>query len=294
MIPPAAARPYPGSPDGFTGGLPKMPAGGCNPARPADADRTGFLVLWLSSAPGHRDGVTLPGRPTPTPNSPPEMTPTAALLAFTLAAAILTITPGLDNALVLRTAAVEGARRALMAGLGISAGCLLWGAIAAFGLGSLLAVSTFAYDTLRICAAIYLFYLGIKLLWSTLPGRKAAAAPARPLTAATATAATARHGTTGTGWFLRGCLTNALNPKVGVFYITFLPQFIPAGADVLRFSLLLAVVHAVVGMLWFVLLVAATRPLARWLSRPAVTRGLDRVTGAVFIAFGLRLALEKR
>lgn len=217
------------------------------------------------------------------------MTVTAALLAFTLAAAILTITPGLDNALVLRTAAVEGGRRALMAGLGISAGCLIWGTIAALGLGSLLAVSTFAYDTLRICAAIYLFYLGVKLLWRTLPGRKTAATG----TSGILTAAD-QPGTTGAGWFLRGCLTNALNPKVGVFYITFLPQFIPAGTDVLRFSLVLATVHAIVGMLWFVLLVAATRPLARWLSRPAVTRGLDRVTGAVFIAFGLRLALEKR
>lgn len=217
------------------------------------------------------------------------MTATAALLAFTLAAAILTITPGLDNALVLRTAAVEGSRRALMAGLGISAGCLLWGTIAALGLGSLLAVSTFAYDTLRICAAIYLFYLGIKLLWNTRAGRRNTATGAPGILATPD-----RPSTTATGWFIRGCLTNALNPKVGVFYITFLPQFIPTGADVLRFSLLLATVHAIVGMLWFVLLVAATRPLARWLSRPAVTRGLDRVTGAVFIAFGLRLALEKR
>lgn len=270
------------------------------------------------------------------------MTATAALLAFTLAAAILTITPGLDNALVLRTAAVEGSRRALMAGLGISAGCLLWGAIAAFGLGSLLAVSTLAYDTLRICAAIYLFYLGIKLLWSTRAARRTSGHAAMEISdpgtvagtgtgtgtgtsagigtgfgtgvgigtgsgtgtgtgtgnctapSASRIAAATRPGSTATAWFVRGCLTNALNPKVGVFYITFLPQFIPAGADVLRFSLLLATVHAIVGMLWFVLLVAATRPLARWLSRPAVTRGLDRVTGAVFIAFGLRLALEKR
>ncbi|MCP2513972.1 LysE family translocator [Achromobacter mucicolens] len=254
------------------------------------------------------------------------MTATAALLAFTLAAAILTITPGLDNALVLRTAAVEGSRRALMAGLGISAGCLLWGAIAAFGLGSLLAVSTLAYDTLRICAAIYLFYLGIKLLWSTRAVRKNSGQAAKQISGtgteadidtgtrtgigtgtgtgtgagnctappASRIAAATRPDSTATAWFVRGCLTNALNPKVGVFYITFLPQFIPAGADVLRFSLLLATVHAIVGMLWFVLLVAATRPLARWLSRPAVTRGLDRVTGAVFIAFGLRLALEKR
>lgn len=218
------------------------------------------------------------------------MTATAALLAFTLAAAILTITPGLDTALVLRTAAVEGGRRALMAGLGICAGCLLWGAIAAFGLGSLLAVSTLAYETLRICAAVYLFYLGAKLLWRTLPG----CSPGPHATASDPALRGAPAATSATGWFLRGCLTNALNPKVGIFYITFLPQFIPAGSDVLTFSLLLAAIHALLGVLWFALLVAATRPLARWLSRPAVMRGLDRMTGAVFIAFGLKLALEKR
>ncbi len=213
------------------------------------------------------------------------MTATAALLAFTLAAAILTVTPGMDTALVLRTAAVEGGRRALMAGLGIAAGCLIWGVVAALGLGSLLLVSTVAYDALRIGAALYLFYLGAKLLWGTLPGRQAAPDASRPAPAAAASAG---------GWFVRGCLTNALNPKIGIFYITFLPQFIPAGADVLRFSLLLAGIHALLGILWFAVLVAATRPLARWLARPAVMRGLDRMTGAVFIAFGLKLALEKR
>ncbi|WP_447919325.1 LysE family translocator [Achromobacter aegrifaciens] len=213
------------------------------------------------------------------------MTATAALLAFTLAAAILTVTPGMDSALVLRTAAVEGSRRALMAGLGVATGCLAWGAVAAFGLGSLLLVSTLAYDALRLCAALYLFYLGVKLLWGTLPGKQAVPNATRPTPAAASSTS---------GWFVRGCLTNALNPKIGIFYITFLPQFIPAGADVLRFSLLLAGIHAVLGILWFALLVAATRPLARWLSRPAVMRGLDRMTGAVFIAFGLKLALEKR
>jgi len=218
------------------------------------------------------------------------MTPNAALLAFTLAAAILTITPGMDSALVLRTAAVEGSRRALMAGLGVATGCLAWGAVAAFGLGSLLLVSTLAYDALRICAALYLFYLGVKLLRGARAGKQTAhGAAARPAPAAAASASASAS-----GWFMRGCLTNALNPKIGIFYITFLPQFIPAGADVLRFSLLLAGIHAVLGILWFAVLVAATRPLARWLSRPAVMRGLDRMTGAVFIAFGLKLALEKR
>ena len=91
------------------------------------------------------------------------MTIGQALLSFTLAAGLLTITPGLDTALVLRTAAVEGGKQALLAGVGICFGCLLWGAAASFGLSALLAVSSFAYNMLRIVGAIYLGYLGIKL-----------------------------------------------------------------------------------------------------------------------------------
>ncbi|OZI74632.1 LysE family translocator [Bordetella genomosp. 12] len=209
---------------------------------------------------------------------------TAALLSFALAALIMTLTPGLDTALVLRTAATEGARRALMAGLGICAGCLAWGAAAAFGLGALLAASQLAYDLLRIAGAVYLLYLGAGMLWRARQPRAA-----NGLTAP----AQAQPGTGALGWWRRGCLTNLLNPKVGIFYLTFLPQFIPAGVDVLGFSLLLAVVHAAIGMLWFGALVAATRPLARWLGRPGVGRGLDAATGTVFVAFGLKLALSR-
>ncbi|OZI78444.1 LysE family translocator [Bordetella genomosp. 2] len=216
------------------------------------------------------------------------MTPTAALIAFCLAAGILTLTPGLDTALVLRTSAIEGGRRAMLAGLGICAGCLVWGVVAALGLGSLLAASQTAYDVLRICGAAYLFYLGVKLLWRAVQGHPpaAAAGPAAP---------PASHWSgTGAQWFLRGCLTNVLNPKVGVFYVTFLPQFIPAGVDVLGFSLLLAGLHALMGVLWFAALVAATRPLSRWLQRGSVLRGLDAVTGGVFVAFGVKLVMERR
>ena len=225
------------------------------------------------------------------PPANPAMTATAALLAFTLAAAILTVTPGLDNALVLRTAAVEGGRRALLAGLGISTGCLAWGAAAAFGSDRCWpcppSPTTCAHRRGRL-SVLPGRATAVEHLARTPPGR-----PGRRLRAAGG--GTVRPSASGgAGWFMRGCLTNALNPKIGVFYVTFLPQFIPAGADVMRFSLLLAAVHAVLGMLWFGLLVAATRPLARWLSRPAVMRGLDRMTGAVFIAFGLKLALEKR
>ncbi|RIQ18144.1 LysE family translocator [Bordetella avium] len=217
------------------------------------------------------------------------MTATTALLAFSIAALIMTLTPGLDTALVLRTAATEGPRRALMAGLGVCLGCLgclAWGAAAAFGLGALLAASQLAYDILRLTGAAYLFYLGAGLLWRS---RRSAGGGGPDIQQGDT-----RANVSALGWLRRGCLTNLLNPKVGVFYITFLPQFIPQGVNVLGFSLLLAALHALVGLAWFAALVAATRPLARWLSQSAVGRGLDAATGTVFIAFGLRLALERR
>ena len=89
---------------------------------------------------------------------------TDSLLAYTLAATLLTLTPGLDTALILRTATAEGGRKALHAALGIDLGCFIWGAVVAFGLGALLAVSELAYTLLKWCGAGYLCWLGIQLL----------------------------------------------------------------------------------------------------------------------------------
>ncbi|HEX2763255.1 MAG TPA: LysE family translocator [Allosphingosinicella sp.] len=201
-----------------------------------------------------------------------------SLVAFTAAAALLTVTPGLDTALVLRTATADGARRAFAAGLGICLGCLAWGVATAFGLGLLLRASSFAYTALRWTGAAYLLWLGVHLLM-------------RPRGAFDTEAVAPRA--EGSAWFRRGFLTNLLNPKVGIFYMSFLPQFIPPGADVAFFTLLLATVHALLGLAWFALLVVATRPLAMALRRPALVRTLDRVTGGLFLLFGLRLALTR-
>ncbi|HEX8262024.1 MAG TPA: LysE family transporter, partial [Allosphingosinicella sp.] len=95
-------------------------------------------------------------------------------------------------------------------------------------------------------------------------------------------------------WFLRGLLTNLLNPKVGAFYVSFLPQFIPASANVASTTLLLAAIHAALGLVWFLLLIGATRPLARVLRSARVVRALDRLTGGVLIFFGLKLALSRQ
>lgn len=203
-----------------------------------------------------------------------------ALIAFALAAGVLTITPGLDTALVLRTAAVEGSRRAAAAAFGIVSGLLVWGTIASVGLGALLAASQLAYNILRIAGAAYLFYIGGQMLWRAIRGDIA--------DDAMAASEEGRH-----SWFLRGMFTNLLNPKVGVFYVTFLPQFVPAHTSVIAFSMLLTTIHATEGILWLGLLIFATRPLSRWLSRPRVKRGLDGTSGVVLMGFG-GLLLAKR
>ncbi|BCQ63220.1 lysine transporter LysE [Pseudomonas sp. Boi14] len=206
------------------------------------------------------------------------MSITENLLAFTLAATLLTLTPGLDTALVLRTATVEGRRQALRAALGINAGCLIWGAAVAFGLGALIAVSELAFNLLKYCGAAYLAWLGLNML----------------LRPRHSFAPTDAYGNTGTNWFLKGMLGNVLNPKVGVFYVSFLPQFIPQGQPLVAWTFGLVSIHVVLGLVWSLLLIAATRPLAGVLQREKVIQWMDRTTGMIFVLFAARLALSSR
>jgi threonine/homoserine/homoserine lactone efflux protein len=200
-----------------------------------------------------------------------------ALIAFVAAAGLLTITPGLDTAMVLRTAAVEGPRTAALAALGIILGCLAWGAAVALGLGVLLAASSVAYTVLKWAGAAYLAWLGIRLV-------------VKPRSQFDLGAAPAQRG----NWLARGFLNNLLNPKIGVFYVSFLPQFVPANVAAGPFIFLLATIHGLLGAIWFAALIGATTPLKRWLARQAVVRWIDRITGVVFVGFGLRLALDRR
>ena len=213
------------------------------------------------------------------------MSVSQSLVAFSVAAGILTITPGLDTALVLRTAAVEGRRSAIFAAAGILLGCLCWGFAASVGLGAVLAASRLAYNVLRLVGAAYLVVLGCKLLIRPRTSMESFEGPGEGGSSA---------GATPSPWLLRGLLSNLLNPKVGVFYVTFLPLFVPAGVPVMGFSLLLAFIHACQGVAWFTVLITATQPLTRWLRRPKVAASLDRCTGAVLVGFGLRLALDRQ
>jgi threonine/homoserine/homoserine lactone efflux protein len=203
-----------------------------------------------------------------------------ALAAYAVAAGLLTLTPGLDTALILRTAAAEGPKRAIFAVLGISLGCLLWGAAVALGLGALLEASKLAFTILKWVGAAYLVWLGLNLLL-------------KPRDRFEITAGGPAGGGDFT-WMRRGLLTNLLNPKIGVFYVSFLPQFLPAGVQAGPFIFLLAAIHVVIGACWAACLIAATQPIAAALRRPPVVRWLDRATGVVFLGFGVRLALERR
>ncbi|MFO8212318.1 LysE family transporter, partial [Pseudomonas aeruginosa] len=97
-----------------------------------------------------------------------------------------------------------------------------------------------------------------------------------------------------TNWFLKGMLGNLLNPKVGVFYVSFLPQFIPQGQPLVAWTFGLVGIHVAIGLLWSLVLIGATRPLAGVLRREKVIKWMDRTTGTVFVLFAARLALSRR
>ena len=203
---------------------------------------------------------------------------------FVGVAALLTITPGADMAMVTKVARAAGRRAALFATLGIGLGILVWAAASAAGLAAVLTASAAAYAAVKLVGAAYLVALGIGALWRARR-RPAAGAPdgpeAPPAPAATGPA------------FRQGLLSNLLNPKIGVFYAVLLPQFVSPEGPVLATSLLLAGLHVVMGLVWlsgYAYLVTRAGDVLR---RPPVRRALERVTGAVLVGLGLRLAVAE-
>lgn len=205
-----------------------------------------------------------------------------SLASFVLAAGIFTLVPGLDTAFVLRSATVSGSRTGFCAALGITLGLLVWGVSAAFGLTALLAASKIGFTVVKWAGALYLFNVGIRLMLKPRGRGADAGETLRPA------------GMTGVQSFRQGLTTNLLNPKVGIFFITFLPQFVPHGVNFVAFSLLLAGIQVMLTLSWFTILIMMTAPLGAFLSRPRTVAVLDRVTGGIFMAFGLRLALERQ
>jgi len=224
---------------------------------------------------------------------------TTALLGFALASTLVILAPGPDSMLVMRNTMRGGRRAGWVTACGTLSGLAIWALAAALGLSALLRVSHVGYDILRFCGAAYLIWLGVTSLAHFR--RKSAAAPGAgagdrgpgapgPAVPGLTGPGTARPGRA----YLNGLLSNLLNPKISVFFMAFLPAFVPAGASAAEFSLALGIWFIAETGLWLAVVAWLADRGVRWLRRPAVQRWIERVTGVVLIGFGLRLATESR
>jgi RhtB (resistance to homoserine/threonine) family protein len=204
-----------------------------------------------------------------------------ALLTFLAAATFVIVAPGPDTLLVTRNVFRRGRRGGLVTAAGTVTGLALWSVAAALGLSALLAASEVGYNVVRVAGGLYLIWLGVQSL------RSHAAVAVTPTEAPPMPMPMHRA-------YLSGVLSNLLNPKIGVFFVTFLPGFVPIGAPVGSTAALLGAAFVVETALWLVVLVWLVGRGTGWLSRQGVRRWLDRVTGVVLIGFGVRVAAEVR
>ena len=198
------------------------------------------------------------------------------MLSFVAAAAVLVVLPGPDSLLMLRSVVLNGRRGAVRTAAGVLCGLSLWAIAAALGLSALIRASHTGYLVLRIIGAIYLISLGIQAL------RQRHTDP---------TLLRGRRGVLGTGFFA-GLATDLLNPKVGVFFVTFLPAFVPRGEPVGSTSMLLGAVFVLETAIYFAVLVTMVDRVTRWMVNARIRRRLDACSAVVLIGFGARLALE--
>ncbi|WP_217711367.1 LysE family translocator [Actinomadura sp. NAK00032] len=217
------------------------------------------------------------------------MTTFSAITSFALVAGILTIIPGMDTALVLRAAVTRGRRHAFATALGVNTGALVWGVAASVGAAAVLTASHLIYTALQMAGAAYMLWLGADMLWRSL----------RRHDSTTSSDALDQPGpipsddTLVRSW-RQGMTTNLLNPKIGVFYMAMLPQFIPEDAPHLLMGITLAIVHDLEGLAWFALLIFGTHIVRRWLRQGRVHRVMDAITGTVLVSFGIKLALADK
>ena len=187
--------------------------------------------------------------------------------------------------MVLRSTAAHGRRHGFATALGVNSGALVWAAGAAVGVSALLTASTVAYTVVRVAGAVYMLWLGSRLVTRAVKQRadEDAAAAREP------------HAARGLvrSWS-RGLSTNLLNPKIGAFYVAILPQFIPPHASHLAVGLLLAFVHDLEGLVWFTAIILATHTVRGLLARHRARRAIDGITGATLIGVGIKLGLSSK
>lgn len=203
-------------------------------------------------------------------------------LPFLAISVLLIVMPGPDTAMVTKNALLGGRRSGVYCAFGVAIGLTVWTVAAALGIAALLQASEVAFFALKIAGAIYLIWIGVQMLRARDP---------------VAASTIAAHGVTphGGGKALRqGLLSDLSNPKIAVFFTSFLPQFTPAHAASFGSLVLLGVLFCLVGLTWLTIYVLAIARIGDFLRRPRPRRVLDFVTGTVLVGFGIRLATERR
>ncbi len=213
------------------------------------------------------------------------------LLSFTLVAGLLTLTPGADTMLVLRNVLAGGRSSGIATTLGVCSGVFVHATLSALGLSVILMSSATAYEVVKTLGAAYLVFLGLKSLWQVAHhpsgGPAAAEASVHQVPVSRLTGRSLRS-------YREGFLTNLLNPKVAIFYLAFLPQFIRPGDPVLAKSLLMAGIHATEGLLWLSFLSLVLDRGRALIQSGNLHRWLEGISGAVLVGLGIRLFFERR
>jgi threonine/homoserine/homoserine lactone efflux protein len=203
------------------------------------------------------------------------------LLTFLPIALLLTITPGVGTALVVRSAATGGRRRALVTIAANEVGVLTWGLLSVLGISALVAASEVAFATLKVVGAVALLWLGVQTIARARRGED---------TASPGPADDRGHRFA----FRDGLLTSLTNPKLAVFFVALFPQFVPAGAPVLPATLLMATTIVVFDLAWYSSLALVVARARRAYDRSRLARRIEALTGAVLVGLGIRVALEPR
>jgi threonine/homoserine/homoserine lactone efflux protein len=194
------------------------------------------------------------------------------IAAFAVLSLIVTVTPGPDSLLVLRSSLLAGRRAGARVAAGATSGSLAWGICSAAGLTAILAASAQLYRALQVAGACYLLFLGIRG-WRAAAGH--AARPGR------------------TPGFRTGLLSNLLNPKVGLFFLTVMPQLIPHHANVTSYALAYAFADALIAGAWLAIVAWLSDRARALLRRPRVRSSLDRAAATALVALGLKVAAEQ-
>ena len=199
---------------------------------------------------------------------------------FLAAGILLNLTPGPDTAYILGRSIAQGRQAGIASALGICVGSIFHTCAAALGLSAILATSAVAFTAIKLLGGAYLVFLGIKMI---LDRRKQLSLPSNFRRRTTAAA------------FRQGVFTNVLNPKVALFFLAFLPQFIdPASSAKLLAFLMLGLTFVTTGTIWCLLLAWFASALSERLrANPTITAWLNRAVGSLFVFLGLRLATAK-